>query len=98
MEGVENKKEAGLKPPPASITLNAAGATKQLTVEATYSDESSVNVTSSATYASNSTSVATVSQSGLVTAVGKGSATVIASYGGLASSVSITVSIPTATY
>jgi Big-like domain-containing protein len=90
--------ETGLLASPASVTLNSAGAIEQLTVEATYSNESSANVTGSATYASNSTSVATVSQSGLVTAVGNGTATVVASYGGLASSVSIAVSIPSATY
>jgi Bacterial Ig-like domain (group 2) len=90
--------ETGLVASPASFTLTTAGATQQLQVEATYSNGTSADVTSGATYASNSTSVAAVSQSGLVTAVGTGNATVIASYGGLASSVSITVSIPVPTY
>jgi hypothetical protein len=90
--------ETGLVASPASFTLITAGATQQLQVEASYSNGTSNDVTSSATYASNSTSVATVSQSGLVTAVATGNATVIASYGGLASSVSIVVSIPPPTY
>jgi Bacterial Ig-like domain (group 2) len=83
---------------PASLALTAAGATQQLAVLASYSNGASTNVTASATYASNSTSVATVSQSGLVTAMGTGNATVIASYGGLSASVSIAVSISSATY
>jgi Bacterial Ig-like domain (group 2) len=83
---------------PASLMLTAAGATQQLMVQASYSSGASTNVTSTAAYASNSTSVATVSQGGLVTAVGTGNATVIASYGGLSSSVSIAVSAPSATY
>ena len=83
---------------PASLLLTAAGATQQLTAQASSASGASTNVTSRATYASNSTSVATVSQGGLVTAVGIGHATVIASYGGLSSSVSIAVNIPSATY
>jgi len=91
-------RETSLLASPASMTFTASGATEQLAVEATYSDESSQNVTPNAIYASNNTSVATVSQNGLITAMGSGSATVIASYGGFASSVSITVKIPSATY
>jgi Bacterial Ig-like domain (group 2) len=89
--------ETNLEATPASIALTAPGVTYQLTVEATYSNDASSNVTKSATYSSNSTSVATVSQSGLITAVGPGKATVIASYGGLSSSVAISVN-PPATY
>jgi hypothetical protein len=73
-------------------------ASKQLTVQASYSSGASTDVTSSATYASNSTSVALVSQNGLVTAMGSGNATIIASYGGLSSTVSVAVSIPSAAY
>jgi hypothetical protein len=91
-------KETGLIATPAIISLNAAGTSQQLQLEATYSNESSENVTAFATYASNNTSVAKVSQSGLVTAIAKGNATIAASYGGMASSVSVAVSIPVATY
>jgi hypothetical protein len=83
---------------PASVTLSTAGATQQLKTTASYSDGTSQDVTHSATYASNSTSVATVSQTGLITALAKGTATVIASYGGLAASVGIAVNISTPTY
>jgi hypothetical protein len=92
------KKETALMASPASFTLKTAGAEEQLKVEATYSDESSQNVTSKATYASNATSIATVTQGGLVTAVGNGSATIIASFGGLASNVRVTVSISDSIY
>lgn len=90
--------ETSLVATPATFSLTAAGATEQLHVEATYSNETSENVTNTATYACNNTSVATVSQGGLVTAVGNGSATIIASYGNLASRVSVTVNIPGVTY
>jgi inhibitor of cysteine peptidase len=83
---------------PAALSFTAAGASEQLQVEATYSNETSQNVTSTSTYASNNGSVATVSQGGLVTAVGNGRATIVASYGNLASSVSVTVNIPGVTY
>lgn len=90
--------ETELLASPASSVLGSEGATEQLAVQASYSNGASANITSLATYASNSNSVAVVSQSGLVRAVGTGHATVVASYGGLSSSVSITVSIPAATY
>jgi Bacterial Ig-like domain (group 2)/SdrD B-like domain len=93
-----NRKETGLTESPLNSTLKASGATEQLQVEATYSDGNSRNVTANATYASNNTSVAKVSQSGVVTAFSNGNATIVASYGGLASSVSVTVNIPVATY
>jgi hypothetical protein len=92
------RKETGLIASPASVTLSSIGATGQLKVEATYSDESSVDVTSTSTYASSSTSIVTVSQTGRITGVGKGSAKIIASYGGFASNVNITVNNPVATY
>jgi Bacterial Ig-like domain (group 2) len=91
-------KEIDLIATPASISLTAAGATKQLKVEANYSNESSENVSADATYATNNAAVAGVSQTGLVTAVANGSATIVASYGGMASSVIVTVNIPEATY
>ncbi|MGB9887992.1 MAG: Ig-like domain-containing protein, partial [Moorellales bacterium] len=59
-----------------------------------YSDGSSQDVTSSASYSSSNTSVATVSSSGLVTAVEVGSATVTVSYGGKSAGVPVTVTVP----
>jgi hypothetical protein len=90
--------QTGLVASPPSISLTMTGATEQLQVEATYSNESTEVVTASATYASNNDAVATVNQAGLVTAVGNGAAKIVASYGGMASSVSVTVNIPKPTY
>lgn len=83
---------------PTSVSLSASGAVQQLQVEATYSNESIQDVTAESIYASNNTSVAAVSQAGVVTAIGNGSATIIVSYGGVATSVSVAVEIASATY
>lgn len=91
-------KITSLQVTPDSLTLTTAGGSEQLQVEATYSNESSVDVTQNASYISNNTGVATASQTGLVKAVGNGTATVVLSYDGLSSNVSVTVAIPTATY
>ncbi|HET8725422.1 MAG TPA: Ig-like domain-containing protein [Anaeromyxobacteraceae bacterium] len=69
------------------------GATAQLTVVGNYSDGSTLNLTSGSTFASASSSVATVSAAGLLTAVGNGTVPVTATHGasGLTSTVSVTV-------
>ncbi|MFP4642276.1 MAG: C1 family peptidase [Dehalococcoidia bacterium] len=64
---------------PESVSLNADGE-QQLTVTATYSDDSEANVTAEASYTSDNEAVATVSDSGLITAVAEGSTTVTVSY------------------
>lgn len=78
----------------------AVGQTAQLGVTGTYGNASHVStqpVTSGVTWTSNSTSVATVSTSGLVTAVGSGTATITASAQGfkgpLSSTSTITVGV-----
>lgn len=82
---------------PASASINV-GDTKQLAVTAHYSDSSTKTVTSSATYSSSNSSVATVSTGGLVTGKANGSASITASYteGGVnhTGSSAITVSTP----
>jgi hypothetical protein len=80
---------------PASVAVTSPVA---VTVQASYLSGASTDVTSNATYASSSTSVAQVSQSGLITPVGTGNAIIVVSYGGLSSSVSVAVGIPSATY
>ena len=60
---------------PASVSLTAGG-TQQLTVTGTYSDGSTKAVSAGLTFASSNTAVATVSGTGLVTAVAAGSAQV----------------------
>lgn len=87
-----------LRVTPSSFTLTTAGGSEQLQVEATYSNGSTANVTQNATYSWNNTSVATVSQTGLVKAVSNGAATIIVSYDTLSADVSVAVAIPTATY
>lgn len=66
--------------------------TQQLTVTVTFDDETNADVTNEATYVSDDTDVATVSATGLVTAVSEGTATVTASYEGLSGTSDITVS------
>jgi uncharacterized protein YjdB len=76
---------------PATSTF-AAGATQQFTATAQYSNDTSADVTSSATWKSSDTSVATVSAGGLATAENAGSATITASLNGVTGSASVTVS------
>jgi hypothetical protein len=88
-------------PAPAlvSITLTPQtlamplGTTQQLDAVGTYSDGSTQDLTSTATWTSLS-SAATVSSAGLVTAAALGTATVEASSGSQSSSVSLTVGLP----
>ena len=66
--------------------------TQQLTVTVTFDDETNADVTNEASYVSDDTNVATVSATGLVSAVSEGTATVTASYEGLSDTSVITVS------
>jgi hypothetical protein len=69
--------------PTTSSISAAAHATSQLSVAATYPNGTTgVNVTSSATFSSSNAGVATVSSTGLITAVSVGTAVVTASYQG----------------
>lgn len=80
---------------PVNPTVQA-GATSQLAVTASYSDLSTVNVSTSTAYASSNPAVASVgASSGLVTGVAAGSAVMTASFGG--KSVSTTVNVPAIT-
>lgn len=77
---------------PASKSLTT-GQTQQLALTGNYSNGSTSNLTTVASWSSSSASVATVS-SGLVSAVGAGSATVTATYGGMSTTAAITVTAP----
>lgn len=84
---------------PSSVSL-AAGATAQLTATGTTSHgshpASQSNVTNTATWASSVPAVATVSSTGMVTAVGTGTATITASingFGGLITSNEVAVTV-----
>jgi uncharacterized protein YjdB len=75
---------------PSSVTLTANG-TQQLQANANYSDHSASDVTASAVWTSSDTTIATVSKTGLVSAVAPGSATISAKSGGQTGTSSVTV-------
>jgi len=79
---------------PESVSL-FVGETQQLTVTATYSDESTADVTADSSYESSDTSVVTVSDAGLITGVAQGSATVTVSYteGGITATTDVPVTV-----
>ncbi len=74
---------------PANATV-AVGATQQYTATGTYSDSSTQNLTSQVTWASSNTTAATISSTGLATAVAAGSATISATLGSVSGSTGLT--------
>ena len=78
---------------PATVSL-AVGANQQLTVTGTFSDGSTDDVSSEATFTSNDAAVASVSATGLVTAVAEGMATIVADVGGTTGTMTVTVTPP----
>ena len=75
---------------PATVRLTALGATEQLTAEVR--DQNGNAMTGAAvSWASSAASVATVSSTGLVTAVGNGTATITATAGSASGSATVTV-------
>lgn len=76
---------------PANPTI-AKGLTDQFTATGKYSDGSTQNITSSVTWLSLTTSVATVSSDGLAKGVGVGSSTIQASSGSISGSAVLAVS------
>lgn len=85
----------GITVSPSSFSFGFIGGQQALTVMATFSDGSSTNVTSSATYSSNS-GAASVTAGGVVTSVSTGNAVITASYGGdkVTAAVSVSLSPP----
>jgi hypothetical protein len=69
----------------------AAGATQQFTATSTYSDGSTRNVSSTATWTTTTASVATISSSGLATAVATGSSVITAAVGSISGTTTLTV-------
>ncbi|MBY5981558.1 Ig-like domain-containing protein [Ferrimonas balearica] len=69
---------------PVSLTL-AKGTTESMVAIATYSDGSSVDISSSASWLSTDTGVATISNAGLLSAVAKGTGAVTAAKDGVVS-------------
>jgi hypothetical protein len=75
----------------------APGVTQQYTATATYGDNSTGDVTSSVTWSTTPTNIATISSSGLLTAVSLGTATVQASSGSVIGKTGVTVASQTVT-
>ena len=81
---------------PANPSI-AQGATQQFTATATYSDGTTGNVTSAATWSSSDSKVATINTAGLATGAGTGTATISATLNGVTGSTGITVTSKTVT-
>lgn len=77
----------------------AKGLTKQFTATGSYSDSTSADITTSVTWASSSTSVATISNTsgskGLASSQGTGSTTISATSGSVSGQTTLTVTSPT---
>jgi hypothetical protein len=86
----------GLSITPATVSLQVGGA-QQLTATGTYSDGSTQNVTASASWVSSVGTTATVTNSGLVSAVATGTTRITATYGGKTATRDVTVSPATVT-
>jgi Bacterial Ig-like domain (group 2) len=69
----------------------AVGASSQFTAIATLSNGATEDISTTATWSSSDTTVATVSPSGLVTSVGTGSAVISAAFSGVMGSDAISV-------
>ena len=79
---------------PASVTL-IAGQTQQLSATAKYSDGSTKDVTSTAIWASSSTSIATVSNTGMLTSIASGNSSISATASGVSGSITVQVNAKT---
>ncbi len=73
----------------------AKGTSEQFTATGTYSDHSTQNITSSVTWSSLTTSVATITAGGMVTAVGTGMSKIQAVSGAISGSATLTVTAAT---
>ena len=69
----------------------ATGSTEPFTATGTYSDNSTQNLTSSATWSSSNPSVATINASGSASALAKGTSTIQATSGSISGSTTLTV-------
>ncbi|HEX7730865.1 MAG TPA: Ig-like domain-containing protein [Terracidiphilus sp.] len=79
---------------PATASV-VAGSAQQFTATGNYSDGSTQSLTSSATWTSSITAVATVNASGLATGIGAGATTISASLGSVSGSAVLTVTTNT---
>jgi uncharacterized protein YjdB len=81
---------------PASPSVTK-GASEQFTATGTYSDKTTQNITSSVTWVSSTTGVATISSAGLAKSVGTGTSTIQATSGSVTGSTVLTVTAATLT-
>ena len=86
----------GITVSPENVSLEA-GEAEELTVTALYSNLTEQDVTEHATYATSDAEVATVSETGNVTAVSEGEVTITVSYEGMQGQVTVTVTSATPT-
>lgn len=77
-------------PPTPSVQ---EGNTQQMTATGTYDDGSTKNITSSVSWTTDDSSIATVGASGLVTGVATGSATITATSAAITGSTTVTVTL-----
>lgn len=89
----EPKTLASISLAPATVTL-AVAATQALTVTGIYSDASVETLTSGVSFTTSAAGVATVSGTGVVTAVAGGTATITATASGQVATANITVNTP----
>jgi len=75
---------------PATPSISQ-GATKQFTAIGTYSDNTNQDLTSSVTWTSSNTAVATISPAGMATSIAIGSTTISAAAGAISGSTTLTV-------
>jgi len=81
-----------VNPPSATINLSFGGqTTQQFTATATFSDMTTGDVTTQASWTSSLPSIATVNSNGLATAVTTGSTTISAALGGQTATANLTV-------
>ena len=81
---------------PATVTF-AIGAAQQFIATATYSDSTTANVTTSATWTSSNPTIAKITPGGVASALATGSATITATLSGVSGSASLTVPPPATT-
>lgn len=97
--GGGGKTLASLSVSPGGVSIQV-GATRQFTASGTYSDGSNQDLTSTVTWSTSNSSVATISNAsgskGLATAVGSGTAVITAATDSLSATATLTVSSPAA--
>jgi len=88
--GTQNVSLSSIAITPADKTI-IAGNTQQFTATGTYSNSTTSDISSSVTWTSSDTSVATINSRGQATAVSAGTTTVTASSGGISGTTTLTV-------